>query len=345
MKNNMKYSLIEANKFGSGYNLIWTVDLRLISSKGSYDFNGGGKTLTEAQSDACKQICEELKILDNIPRNYIGELNNFCHRNGIVDLKHNSTIAGNNTWDAKTTLTFNNVEYVGIGNAKKTHDAKNMAAQQILEQISKIRPQRNFSIREECSSGPKLSILSASKLSIPGPKLSILEPEKPFSGPKLSVLETEKPFSGPKIPIPSNNQNFVTSFNNKKENCPCHQSVKTDVILYFDGDNVPNEACKHFNYKAYIFVGKLTAFPPVKFENNLCSNSTVIRCNWHSSDAVDVLIAMQIAQNAILFPNVKSIIISGDKIFQSVANASLQLTRSFEIIWDKKLPENYINES
>lgn len=128
-----------------------------------------------------------------------------------------------------------------------------------------------------------------------------------------------------------------------RTNCDCNSNDQlANILLFIDADNVPWEACKHYKCQTFIFVGKLTNFPPKRvLPQQLCSNATILRCNWHSSDAVDVLLAMVLAQKGSqLGENCEKPIcwiISGDQIFQSVTSSAHYLNINAQ--WTKQVPD------
>jgi hypothetical protein len=299
---------------------IWTVEIILTS----------GETVKRFFSDeagsakeAKRQVAKKAFDLMNLPEkedslNYIGVLNVFCQKKGI-SMPSSSKVQRGEDWKVKLTLRVNDDTYTSKGINRTVKDAKQIAARSLLEKVKTLEV------------APKVKRVELSTVSDDDP------PETPnFVKRSNFLMNPSAPSYLPKaaIKIPSTG--------------PCKCSSSSDflpnIIIFIDADNVPTQACLHYRCRTISYLGKMTPFPPKKYaEVLMCSNEEIKRCNWHSSDAADVLIAMEIGMLGKTQESPKCIIISGDGIMQSVCSSALFLGIDAE--WHMQVPEKYLMRS
>ena len=304
------------SKSGSSDHLpIWTVELTLTSGETTRRFlSDEAGNSKEAKKQVARKAFESMKIPEKVDSlNYVGEVNAFCQKKGITPPASNKVQQGDD-WKVQLTLKVNGKTYTSEGVSRVVKDAKQVASQALLEKIK------------------DLTVTPKNK----GVDLTTI-PEDDFSESierRVNLLSYDfDPNYLPKVP--------AKLLTNKTCKCSFSPDFLPNVIIFIDADNVPTEACLHYRCRTICYLGKMTAFPPKKYaEVPLCSNAELTRCTWHSSDAVDVLLAMELGMLGKAQNTPKCIIISKDKIMQSVCSSALYLGIDAE--WHLQTPEEYL---
>lgn len=283
---------------GLEHNPQWQVRVTITGEGNSVQsFVAEALSVAEAKQKASHAACTALGLTTTEIRNCVGELNSYCQTHHCQTPVYEPKMLADGIWQSSVTIMVEDRVYQAVGRGSTIKAANQSAARE----VQKVLPVQTA-----------LSPTSTLPASMPAP------------APVQAPVPVK---AAPPLLAPSN---FTV------EQCGCSAQVNPKVALFIDADNVPREACLHYNCAVYNFVGKLTAFPPKR--SRLCSNSRNIRCQWHSSDAVDVLLAMHVARLGA--QGIVCVVVSRDQIMQSVVNAAQQM--GIYAQWVTEVPPQYL---
>lgn len=270
-------------------------------------------------------------------RDYQGELNNFCQKSGsYVKYEQRSTSLPNGTlmWTVYAVLYMNDEIKKYSSTSASVKDAKKKIAKKIVLDVDTKKPYT-------------LNVGGMGTVYIPPHVIHNFDVKSYKSEENIIHKEFINGRVVDNIQIAEDtkkdvNVDVIVDVNIDVDGDKSYQQkIEDKDIVLIDGDNVPNEIFHNFNENVMLlfFVGKVTKVSPKVLEcidNN--DNFTLIRANWHSKDATDVLIAMYLASIARLNPNNRYHLISGDSIFQSVLSAAKMM--NIDCTWNTTAPES-----